>query len=87
MVQCVENLYALTKQIVTNKNKNLLADIELEEKKIDAYRKQLIDNHIERLNAGKCKPESSGVFINLVSNIERLGDHLTYVAYTIKDIA
>ena len=28
---------------------------------------------------GKCKPQSSGVFINLVSNLERAGDHLNYI--------
>ena len=43
-------------------------------------RKRYIDDHIARLNKGECKPESSGVFINLVSNLERLGDHLTYIA-------
>lgn len=87
MVKSVESLYTLTKQIMVDKNVNLITDIDFEEKKIDSFRKKLIDSHIERLNSGECKPESSGVFINLVSNIERLGDHLTYVAYTIKDIA
>ena len=86
MVNSVENLYSLTKQIVVSKNKCLLENIDLEEKKIDKYRKQLIESHIECLNSGECKPECSGVFINLVSNIERIGDHLTYVAHTVNDI-
>lgn len=43
----------------------------------------LIDAHIERLNKGICKAESSGIFINLVSNLERLGDHLTYIAHSV----
>ena len=58
--------------------------IDSAEELIDAYRKSLIDSHIERLNAGTCKPENSSIFINLVSNLERLGDHLTYIAYTVK---
>ncbi len=85
MVDCVETLYSLTKQIVESKNSELICEIESAEDCIDHYRKMLIDDHIERLNNGKCKPESSGVFINLVSNIERLGDHLTYIAYSVKN--
>ena len=42
------------------------------------------DSHIQRLDRGECRPGSSGVFINLVSNLERLGDHLTYIAHTIQ---
>ena len=79
MVQCVETLYGLTRQMIRQKDTGLLPQIAKTEDEIDAFRKQLIDNHIERLNAGQCRPESSGVFINLVSNLERLGDHLTYI--------
>ena len=39
---------------------------------------------MERLHSGECKPECSSVYINLVSNLERLGDHLTYIAHTIE---
>ena len=83
MVQKVEELYSLTKQIISEKDVSLLAKADRIEDEIDGFRKRLIDGHIERLNAGICKPESSGVFINLVSNLERLGDHLTYIAYTV----
>jgi phosphate:Na+ symporter len=52
--------------------------VEIEEK-IDNMRTDLIDGHIKRLEEGKCKPQSSGVFINLISNLERAGDHLNYI--------
>lgn len=85
MVDSLERLYGLTKQIIIKKDTSLIADIDFEEDNIDHFRKKLIDEHIERLNSGDCRPESSGIFINLVSNIERLGDHLTYIAYTINE--
>jgi len=85
MVDSLERLYSLTKQIIIKKDTSLIADIDFEEDNIDSFRKKLIDEHIERLNSGDCRPESSGIFINLVSNIERLGDHLTYIAYTINE--
>ena len=80
----LEELYALTRQAVLEKNPGLLPQINRAEEDIDGMRRRLIDAHIQRLNAGACRPESSGVFINLVSNLERLGDHLTYIAYTVE---
>ncbi|MCI8478525.1 MAG: Na/Pi cotransporter family protein [Oscillospiraceae bacterium] len=85
MMRCIEKLHLLVKQVILEKDTNLLLQVDQVENSVDAYRKKLIDNHIKRLNLGMCKPESSGVFINLVSNLERLGDHLTYIAYTVQD--
>lgn len=84
MIDVVEKLYTLTKQIILKKDVSLLPNADLLENEIDGFRKKLIYGHIERLNKGVCRPECSGVFINLVSNIERLGDHLTYIIYTVK---
>lgn len=84
MVSRVEDLYKLTTEVLLSKNTSLLNEIDKVEDDIDTYRKSLVDSHVERLNQGTCKPESSGIFINLVSNLERLGDHLTYIAHTIE---
>ena len=84
MVGRVEDLYALTKRAVLDKDVSLLPQIDRVEDDIDALRRCLIDSHIQRLDRGECRPGSSGVFINLVSNLERLGDHLTYIAHTIQ---
>ena len=81
MVGSIDLLYDLTKQTVEGGRASLLPRVDAVEDDIDHMRKRLIDSHIERLNAGSCRPESSGVFINLVSNLERLGDHLTYIAH------
>ena len=59
---------------------NRVAELEDE---IDALRSQLIDDHIKRLEEGKCKPQSSGVFINFISNLERAGDHLEVISQTL----
>lgn len=84
MVGQLEELYSLTKQAVLTGDPSLLLQIDRVEDGVDHLRKKLIDSHIQRLNQGACKPESSGVFINLVSNLERLGDHLTYIAHTVE---
>ena len=84
MVEKIEDLYTLTKRLIVEKDTALLPQIDQTEEQIDAFRKRLIDSHVERLNTGECHPESSSVFINLVSNLERLGDHLTYIAHTVQ---
>lgn len=84
MVSRIENLFNLTKEAILTKNSAVINEIDVVEESVDAMRKHLIDSHIERLNRGECKAENSSIFINLVSNLERLGDHLTYIAYTIK---
>lgn len=81
MVETIKRLYALMKRVVLEKDLTLLPSLDAEEDRVDAYRKRLIDSHIDRLDRGVCQPESSSVFINLVSNLERLGDHLTYIAH------
>lgn len=51
------------------------------ENEIDNLRSLLIDDHIKRLEDGKCSPSSNSLFINLISNLERAGDHLNYIAH------
>ena len=43
------------------------------------YRK----SHIKRLNEGKCSVISGVLFLDLMSNLERVGDHTVNIAETI----
>ncbi|MBQ9480701.1 MAG: Na/Pi cotransporter family protein, partial [Clostridia bacterium] len=61
--------------------------VDEEEDRLDNFRRQLIADHIDRLNRGECKAASSSVYINLVSNLERAGDHLCFIAHTIEEVA
>ena len=62
----------------------LKPEIDKIEESIDAMRADLVNGHLERLKAGTCQPQSSGVFINLVNNLERAADHLTYISDSIE---
>lgn len=64
----------------------LYRTIDIIEDEIDARRKDLVKGHIERLNRGECRAESSSVFINLANNLERVGDHLYFIAQSSKEI-
>lgn len=75
--------YDLVNELYLNKDVNLLIEIDNLEDEIDDMRSIMTEQHIERLENNECSPASSGVFINLVSNLERAGDHLSYIAHTI----
>ncbi|OIO39412.1 MAG: hypothetical protein AUJ75_01265 [Candidatus Omnitrophica bacterium CG1_02_49_10] len=61
------------------------ADDALErEKRINKLQEGLRYNHIARLNAGKCKVLSGIIFLDIVNNLEKIGDHLTNVAQAVK---
>ena len=67
-------------QILLGSKVDLRDDVIKLEDDMDALRSSLIADHIKRLEEGKCKPISSGVFINFISNLERAGDHLEVIA-------
>ncbi len=71
--------------IFENNNKDVILEVDKLEDEIDAMRNKMIKQHIDRLERNECSPASSSVFISLVSNLERAGDHLAYIAHTMGD--
>lgn len=78
-------LFDKTKNIFLTFDYSELNTIDAIEDEIDNMRTNLINDHIKRLEEGKCKPQNSNVYINLISNLERAGDHLTYIAHSIAE--
>ena len=81
MYEKIVLLYQKTLDVFDKKDITAIKSVDSVEDEVDAARKAMVKDHIRRLNEGKCKPASSGVFINLVGNLERAADHLTYVAH------
>ena len=57
----------------------------LKEDEIDNIEKGLRDNHINRLNKGICYPESGVIFLDIISNLERVGDHANNISLMVID--
>ncbi len=55
------------------------------EAEIDIMEKQYRDTHIERLNTQSCEPSSGIIFLDLISNLERISDHSLNIAMYILD--
>ncbi len=50
------------------------------EEEIDEMTEKLKDDHISRLNQGICNPYAGVIFLDLLTNIERVGDHASNIA-------
>lgn len=50
------------------------------EQSVDALEDELREKHIRRLSKGKCEPECGVIFLDIISNLERIADHATNIA-------
>jgi len=55
------------------------------EVKIDELEKKFREDHIDRLSRGICNPVSGTVFLDILSNLERIGDHANNIAQMVLD--
>ena len=57
------------------------ADLAYEnEQMVDDMEKELRCDHMRRLIAGECNPSSGVLFLDVISNLERVGDHASNIA-------
>ncbi|MCI7442377.1 MAG: sodium-dependent phosphate transporter, partial [Clostridium sp.] len=66
-----------------NKDYNIAQSIKPIEEKINKYAKVLRENNITRLNERICNANASTIYLDLISNLERIGDHATNIAETV----
>lgn len=85
MYEKIQHLYAISLDIFLKKDVSRLGELDALEDEVDSDRHELIHAHINRLNEGKCDPTNSSVFINLVGNLERAADHITYIAHSVEE--
>lgn len=54
---------------------------------VDAYEEEIRDKHIDRLASQECESETGVIFLNLLTNLERVSDHAVNIAGYVKDEA
>jgi phosphate:Na+ symporter len=54
--------------------------------RIDDMFKSLRKNHIERLNNYVCEPNAGVIFLDIIGNLERMGDHSSNIAESILEV-
>ncbi|MDW2799389.1 Na/Pi cotransporter family protein [Clostridium boliviensis] len=55
------------------------------EDEVDALEEELREKHIERLSTGECNSSAGVVFLDLISNLERISDHAYNLAGYVKN--
>lgn len=76
---------ALEKAIIAfeHADKDSAREVIVIEQIVDDYELEYKESHIKRLAKGKCSPRASMLFTDLVTNLERVADHATNIAYTV----
>ena len=81
----VLKLFDLSMTAFEKEDIKMLAEIDEIENKIDEASLHLEEKHISRLKKGSCTPQTGSIYLQTVSNLERVGDHITNVSTSIKN--
>ncbi|MFA5099439.1 MAG: Na/Pi cotransporter family protein [Candidatus Omnitrophota bacterium] len=57
-----------------------------QECRVNALRDKLKNNHVKRLEQGACNVLSGVIFLDTISNLEKIGDHLNNVAQAVTEV-
>ena len=86
MLSRLNRLFELTMKSFAERDRSVLTEADQVEESIDESQRLLEDRHIERVKAGQCSANIGSVYLQTLSDYERIGDHLTNVAFSINKI-
>lgn len=79
----INQMFALALEVFDNYCEPLLSGLSALENEVDKLKKHLTNQHFARLAEGTCQIESSAHFSSCVAILERIGDHLINIGYSI----
>ncbi len=86
MYDKVHELVSAAIDMLETNNTEKATSILANEDEVDAIEKTLRLQHIHRLNAGTCFPASGIIFLDLISNLERVADHATNITEAVAGV-
>lgn len=81
--ECFDNIRRMTSNTIKaleDGDVELAHDVMNQEATINAMEERLRIQHMKRLNEGKCSPEFTVMYIDIIHNIEKIGDYCTNIA-------
>ena len=82
----LRELYDMAIKTFETTTTDLLDRIDEIEEQIDNVSVDLEAKHIDRVKRGVCTAQLGSVYLQTVSNLERVGDHITNIAFSIKNL-
>lgn len=83
MYSKVDEMFQKALCVVESRDKNLLKQIAKLEDEVDTLKKVYGDHHIMRLHAQKCTVEGGTYFYDVITELERIADHITNIAFSV----
>lgn len=87
MVGKVTESYDLALQAMKEESRHHAQRVIEIEGVVDEMEKTLRKKHITRLNEGRCDTSSGIIFLDMLSNLERISDHSSNIALAVLDVA
>lgn len=79
----LNQLYESTMLVFCKRQIRYIDDVNAYEEQVDAFKRDMTNSHIARLNRGECSAESGAIYLSLASNLERVADHFTNIAESV----
>jgi len=80
MAALVQENILRAKEAMENDNEELAEQVLATEQIVNQMEKDLRRNHMDRLNRGLCLTSSGVVYLDVISNLERIDDHVAHLA-------
>ena len=85
MMEMVQDAVRDSLDALRNNDRDLAIKVIEQDDRIDVMEVELRKGHISRLNAGACSAGAGAVYLDILSNLERIGDHAVNLAQEVLD--
>lgn len=79
----LDEMFNETSSVFENNDASKLMKIHELEDETDNLKKELADMHFARIRTNACSQELTSAYLTVLTELERIGDHLTNIAYSI----
>lgn len=83
MMEAINENLALSIELFVHKDEDKLSRIEEVEDKIDQMEKDMQEAHVKRMTKNMCTAEAGMIYSDILSGLERVGDHATNIAFSV----
>ncbi|MGN0335470.1 MAG: Na/Pi cotransporter family protein [Lachnospiraceae bacterium] len=83
MMEKINKILQYSLDCFENSNMEHLEEVKELEEEIDILERKLQQRHVDRMSAGQCTPAAGMIFSDVMSGLERVGDHATNIAFSL----